>query len=132
MDSTGKITLYALDCGAVNWRLYRMEYHFEEGDAKHVTSPLSSPLSSFKDRKLPAVLTLNEDGSDAEAIGEQALAHIEDHSIRNRVRDFFKPSIGNPASSKTIYTFPGSALFPFAFEDFDPANSTRKIYQPTL
>lgn len=95
MDSTGKITLYALDCGAVNWRLYRMEYHFEEGDAKHVTSPLSSPLSSFKDRKLPAVLTLNEDGSDAEAIGEQALAHIEDHSIRNRVRDFFKPSIGN-------------------------------------
>jgi len=95
MNQSSKITLYALDCGAVNWRLYRMEYHYGEEGAQHVTSPLSAPLSSFKDRRLPAVLTLNEDGSEAAAIGEVSLGHIEDESIRHRVREFFKPSIGS-------------------------------------
>ncbi len=95
MAQDGKITLYALDCGTVNWRLYRMEYHFDGAKAQHVTSPLSSPLANFSDRKLPAVLTLTPDGTDLEDIGETALNFLEDTEIRTRVREFFKPSIGN-------------------------------------
>ena len=95
MAQGNKITLYALDCGTVNWRLYRMEYHFDGERAQHVTSPLSSPLSNFTDRKLPAVLTLTEDGTAIESMGETALNVLEDSLIRNRVREFFKPSIGS-------------------------------------
>ena len=78
MAQDGKITLYALDCGTVNWRLYRMEYHYDGAKAQHVTSPLSSPLANFSDRKLPAVLTLTPDGTDLEDIGETALNFLED------------------------------------------------------
>jgi len=95
MTQGNKITLYALDCGTVNWRLYRMEYHYDGERAQHVTSPLSSPLSNFTDRKLPAVLTLTEDGTAIESMGETALNVLEDSLIRNRVREFFKPSIGS-------------------------------------
>ncbi len=95
MAQDGKITLYALDCGTVNWRLYRMEYHYDGAKARHVTSPLSSPLANFSDRKLPAVLTLTPDGTDLEDIGETALNFLEDTEVRTRVREFFKPSIGN-------------------------------------
>lgn len=90
-----KITLYALDCGTVNWRLYRMEYHYDGELARHVTSPLSSPLANFADTKLPAVVLLNSDGTDVEAIGETALGFQEDHQVRARLREFFKPSIGS-------------------------------------
>ena len=111
-----KITLYALDCGTVNWRLYRMEYHFDEGHAQHVTSPLSSPLSNFTDRKLPAVLALTEDGTSIESIGEKALGYLEDSQIRNRVREFFKPSIGshlikNPSPHQQRYSHFEGLLF---------------------
>ena len=95
MAQSNKITLYALDCGTVNWRLYRMEYHYDGARAQHVTSPLSSPLSNFTDRKLPAVVTLTEDGMAIEAIGETALGYLEDALVRNRIREFFKPSIGS-------------------------------------
>jgi hypothetical protein len=95
MAQSKKITLYALDCGTVNWRLYRMEYHYDGARAQHVTSPLSSPLSNFTDRKLPAVITLTEDGTAVEAIGETALSYLEDSLVRNRIREFFKPSIGS-------------------------------------
>ncbi len=95
MAQGNKITLYALDCGTVNWRLYRMEYHYDGERAQHVTSPLSSPLSNFTDRKLPAVLTLTEEGTDIESMGETALNVLEDSLVRNRVREFFKPSIGS-------------------------------------
>jgi hypothetical protein len=95
MAQSNKITLYALDCGTVNWRLYRMEYHFDGSRAQHVTSPLSSPLTNFSDRKLPAVITLTEDGTDIGAIGETALGNLEDALVRNRIREFFKPSIGS-------------------------------------
>jgi len=116
MAQGNKITLYALDCGTVNWRLYRMEYHFEDGLAQHVTSPLSSPLSNFTDRKLPAVLTVTEDGTDIEAIGEAALVYLEDPLIRNRVREFFKPSIGshllkNPSPHQQRYSHFEALLF---------------------
>jgi hypothetical protein len=90
-----KITLYALDCGTANWRLYRMEYHFEGEKARHVTSPLSSPLANFSDTKLPAVVLLNPEGTDEEAVGETALGYLEDHQARVRLREFFKPSIGS-------------------------------------
>ncbi len=90
-----KITLYALDCGTVNWRLYRMEYHYDGEKARHVTSPLSSPLANFSDRRLPAVLLLTPDGIDQEAIGDTALGYLEEPTTRKRIREFFKPSIGS-------------------------------------
>ncbi len=104
-----KITLYALDCGTVNWRLYRMEYHFDGEKARHVTSPLSSPLANFSDRRLPAVLLLTPDGTDLMAIGETALGYLEDVEARKRIRDFFKPSIGshlteNPEPHQSRYS----------------------------
>ena len=95
-----KITLYALDCGTVNWRLYRMEYHFDGGKARHVTSPLSSPLANFSDTKLPAVVLLNPEGTNVEAVGETALGYQEDHLVRERLREFFKPSIGSHLADK--------------------------------
>ncbi len=90
-----KITLYALDCGTVNWRLYRMEYHYDGEKAQHVTSPLSSPLANFSDTKLPAVVLLNPEGTDVESVGETALGYLEDNQARLRLREFFKPSIGS-------------------------------------
>ncbi len=116
MAQGNKITLYALDCGTVNWRLYRMEYHYDGERAQHVTSPLSSPLSNFTDRKLPAVLTLTEEGTDIESMGETALNVLEDSLIRNRVREFFKPSIGshlleNPSPHQLRYSHFEALLF---------------------
>jgi hypothetical protein len=96
-----KITLYALDCGTVNWRLYRMEYHFEGEKARHVTSPLSSPLANFSDTKLPAVMLLNPAGTDVESVGETALGYQEDHQARGRLREFFKPAIGSHLLDKS-------------------------------
>ncbi|MCK4488968.1 MAG: FHA domain-containing protein [Anaerolineales bacterium] len=116
MAQENKITLYALDCGTVNWRLYRMEYHYDGERAQHVTSPLSSPLSNFTDRKLPAVLTLTEDGTAIESMGETALNVLEDSLVRNRVREFFKPSIGshlldNPSPHQLRYSHFEALLF---------------------
>jgi hypothetical protein len=116
MAQDKKITLYALDCGTVNWRLYRMEYHFDGARAQHVTSPLSSPLANFTDRRLPAVLTLTKDGTDLENMGESALALLEETQVRNRIREFFKPSIGshlikNPSPHQKRYTHFEALLF---------------------
>ncbi len=116
MAQGNKITLYALDCGTVNWRLYRMEYHYDGERAQHVTSPLSSPLSNFTDRKLPAVLTLTKEGTDIESMGETALNVLEDSLVRNRVREFFKPSIGshllkNPSPHQQRYSHFEALLF---------------------
>ncbi|MCJ7717570.1 MAG: FHA domain-containing protein [Anaerolineales bacterium] len=116
MAQGNKITLYALDCGTVNWRLYRMEYHYDGERAQHVTSPLSSPLSNFTDRKLPAVITLSKDGTDIEFIGERALSLLEDNQTRNRIREFFKPSIGshlleNPSPHQQRYSHFEALLF---------------------
>ena len=108
MAQGNKIFLYALDCGTVNWRLYRMEYHYDGTRAQHVTSPLSSPLANFSDRTLPAVIALTPDGTDVEAIGETALAILGDSLARSRVRDFFKPSIG---SNQLIHPAPHQKRF---------------------
>lgn len=111
-----KITLYALDCGAVYWRLYRMEYHFDGEKARHVTSPLSSPLANFSDTKLPAVVLMNPEGTDVEAVGESALGYLEDPQARARLRDFFKPAIGShlteqPRPHQTRYSHFEALLF---------------------
>ena len=104
-----QLTLFALDCGATNWRLYRMEYTLEGPVARTTGSPQPSPLTSFVDRKLPAVICLNADGTALESIGEVAQQQLEDERCRERVREQFKPCIGshlelNPLPHQKRYT----------------------------
>ena len=87
-------TLFALDCGATNWRLYRSNYLFEDGKARLMGEPQVSPLTSFTDRKLPAAILLNETNTGIDAIGEVARGLLDDERLRARVRDYFKPCIG--------------------------------------
>jgi hypothetical protein len=56
-------SLFALDCGATNWRLYRSSYVYSGGNVELVGEPQVSPLTSFTDRKLPAALFLNQEGT---------------------------------------------------------------------
>ena len=94
MPSPQQITLFALDCGATNWRLYRTTYQVTGSSARMVGEPQSAPLTSFADRTLPAAILLNADGSDLDGIGEVAYQRLEDEKLRQRVRVSFKPSIG--------------------------------------
>jgi hypothetical protein len=87
-------SLFALDCGATNWRLYRSSYNYSGGRAELIGEPQVSPLTSFSDRKLPAVLFLNQEGTKLESMGEVAQNHLEDENNRGRVREYFKPCIG--------------------------------------
>ena len=87
-------TLFALDCGATNWRLYRFEYKDSDGNVALLGEPQPSPLTSFNDRKLPAVLCLNPEGDALESFGEVAQAQLENEVGRARVREYFKPCIG--------------------------------------
>lgn len=88
-------TLFALDCGATNWRLYRSSYNFTGGMVELLGEPQVSPLTSFSDRKLPAVLYLNQEGTKLESVGDVAQNHLEDENNRERVREYFKPCIGS-------------------------------------
>ena len=88
-------TLFALDCGATNWRLYRSSYKFSSGKAELISEPQISPLTSFSDRKLPAVIMLNPKGKKLESMGEIAQQQLEDEENRGKVREYFKPCIGN-------------------------------------
>jgi molecular chaperone DnaK (HSP70) len=102
-------TLFALDCGATNWRLYRSTYHFEQGKAILSGEPQISSLTSFSNRKLPAVIALSAEGNHLESFGENARLKLEDEISRKRVRDFFKPCIGShlieaPQAHQTRYT----------------------------
>ncbi|MFC2028837.1 FHA domain-containing protein [Chloroflexota bacterium] len=94
MDHTGQQTLFALDCGATNWRLYRSQYHWDGARAVIIGEPQASPLTCFSDRKLPAAILLNPAGNALESIGEVARQNLEDENKRERVRDHFKPCIG--------------------------------------
>jgi len=94
MISNLQQALFALDCGATNWRLYRSSYNFTGGRAELIGEPQISPLTSFTDRKLPAVLFLNPDGTKLESMGEVAQNYLEDEAGRERVREYFKPCIG--------------------------------------
>jgi hypothetical protein len=87
-------TLFGLDCGATNWRLYRANYEQLGNQVRLLGEPQPSPLTSFSGRKLPAVFSLNPEGTAIDAIGEVAQAQLEDETVRGRVREYFKPCIG--------------------------------------
>ena len=109
MVSGEQITLFALDCGATNWRLYRAGYRRDGSALRILGDPQPSPLTSFTERKLPAALTLSPDGASIESIGEVAQMQLEDETARARVREYFKPCIGahlqaNPLPHQQRYT----------------------------
>ena len=87
-------TLFALDCGATNWRLYRAEYKHTNGDVSLLGEPQPSPLTSFSEHRLPAVICLNPAGDALESFGEIAQQQLEQEDSRERVREYFKPCIG--------------------------------------
>ncbi|MBS1249756.1 MAG: Chaperone protein DnaK [Chloroflexi bacterium] len=94
MKSGKQITLFALDCGATNWRLYRVGYRLHGNLVRIKGEPQPSPLTSFSERKLPAILTLNPEGTAIENFGEVAQVQLEDETSRDRVREYFKPCLG--------------------------------------
>jgi hypothetical protein len=57
--------------------------------------PQPSPLTSFFDRRLPAIICLNPAGNALESFGEVAQQQLDDETQRERVREHFKPCIGN-------------------------------------
>ena len=104
-----QLTLFALDCGATNWRLYRAGYQRAGNALRILGDPQPAPLTSFSDRNLPAALTLTPDGASVESIGEIAQMQLEDETARARVREYFKPCIGahlepNPLPHQQRYT----------------------------
>jgi len=109
MTSSKQVTLFALDCGATNWRLYRVGYRLEGNSIRIIGDPQPSPLTSFSERKLPAIFTLTPEGSAIESIGEVSQGQLEDETARERVREYFKPCIGahleaNPLPHQKRYT----------------------------
>lgn len=104
-----QVTLFALDCGATNWRLYRVAYRLNGNVIRIMGEPQPSPLTSFSERKLPAILTLNLEETAIEYFGEVAQSQLEDENSRARVREYFKPCIGaqfehNPLPHQKRYT----------------------------
>jgi len=102
-------TLFAFDCGATNWRLYRVEYLHEQNAIHMISDPQPSPLTSFYDRHLPAALLLNADGTSIEAYGETVSQQMDQEDLRERIREYFKPCIGahlqdNPLPHQKRYT----------------------------
>jgi hypothetical protein len=62
------------------------------------------------ERRLPTVVLLDSSGSQIENFGEPASQHLYDEHVRDRIRSFFKPSIGvnlernsNPLPHQTQY-----------------------------
>jgi hypothetical protein len=102
MPDTGQITLFALDCGATNWRLYRVEYRTTGESAQIIGEPQPSPLTSFIDRRLPAVITLNCAGNGIESFGDVSQQQLDDEHLRERIREHFKPCIGSHLESNPL------------------------------
>jgi hypothetical protein len=94
MPNRKPLTLFALDCGATNWRLYRAEYETAGVSARLSSEPQPSPITSFVDRRLPAVICLDPKGEALESFGEVAQQELENEANRERVREYFKPCIG--------------------------------------
>ncbi len=94
MNTVEQRTLFAFDCGATNWRLYRSEYEGIRNKTRLLGEPSPSPLTSFVDRRLPAVLQLSPDGTRLDSYGENAQSQIDNEASRLRIRDYFKPCIG--------------------------------------
>ena len=95
MPDPRQLTLFALDCGATNWRLYRSEYRLTQSGAEMLGEPQPAPLTSFIDRRLPAVIYLNPAGTTLDGLGEAAQQQLDDERQRDRVREHFKPCIGS-------------------------------------
>lgn len=95
MPDARQVTLFALDCGATNWRLYRVEYRIKGDSAQILGEPQPSPLTSFVDRRLPAIITLNSAGTCIESYGDVAQQQLDDERLRERIREHFKPCIGS-------------------------------------
>ena len=109
MANSEQRTLFAFDCGATNWRLYRTQYDLVGNRVRLIGEPSPSPLTSFVDRRLPAVLQLSSDGNRLESYGENAQSQIDDETSRLHIRDYFKPCIGahlegNPQPHQLNYT----------------------------
>ena len=109
-------TLFALDCGATNWRLYRSIYLFEGGTAALIGEPQISSLTSFTNRKLPAAIELSPEGDRIVNFGENAQQQLEKQESRAQVREFFKPCIGqhlieSPQSHQTKFTHQEALFF---------------------
>lgn len=94
MRPSGQETLFALDCGAMNWRLYRAGYGIDGNSSQLIEEPKPSPLTSFVDRKLPAAILLTPEGDAVESFGEVAKGQLENEAVRRRIREYFKPCIG--------------------------------------
>jgi hypothetical protein len=102
MNGSRQYTLFAFDCGATNWRLYRVEYKQTDTGAQILGDPQPASLTSFIDRKLPAVICLNPEGSELESFSETAQQQLEDEHNRERVREYFKPCIGSHLVTKPL------------------------------
>lgn len=94
MPSPTQQTLFALDPGATNWRLYRAVYEESGGRMRLRSEPAASPLTSFTERRLPSALLLDAEGGGLAGCGEAAQLAVEDDALRPYVRAYFKPSIG--------------------------------------
>lgn len=116
MSDSVQQTLFALDCGATNWRLYRVEYRVSNQSARIINEPQPASLTSFIDRKLPAAICLNPEGTDLDSFGDIAQQQQEDEQNRDRVREYFKPCIGshlekNPLPHQIRYTHAQALLY---------------------
>lgn len=116
MTQSEQQTLFAFDCGATNWRLYRSQYDRVGNRVMLVGEPSPSPLTSFQDRRLPAVLLLTPDGTELDCYGEMAQSQVDDEANRLRIRDYFKPCIGshldpNPEPHQLRYTHQQALTF---------------------
>ena len=87
-------TLFAFDCGATNWRLYRASYQQKGPYATIIGEPQPAPLTSFVERRLPAVLLLDPAGKEVLCFGDVAEQRLQDETDRERIRAAFKPCIG--------------------------------------
>ncbi|MFN2149681.1 MAG: FHA domain-containing protein [Anaerolineales bacterium] len=102
MVATQQRTLFAIDPGSTNWRLYRAVYELEGGRARLLAEPAPAPLTSFTDRSLPAALILNQPGDGLSCYGETAYAQLETQQLRDRFRACFKPSINDRPPTITL------------------------------
>jgi hypothetical protein len=93
MSPTQTKTLFALDPGATNWRLYRVVYEIEGGRSRMLSEPAASPLTSFSERSLPAALILDPQGDGLACYGEAALDQLENPEFHDRLRAHFKSSL---------------------------------------
>ena len=95
-------TVFAFDCGATNWRLYRVSYKCDGPNVQMLGEPQPSPLTSFVNRRLPAIILLDPEGAKLEGYGDFVKQQLEDEKIRGRIRDYFKPCIGSHLEEKPL------------------------------